>query len=83
MIDLLQATIIDWGSLGKTALVSLVAGTTVTLAFSLAILGATKATDLHRSGRAVAAAFSLAGAVFALAVSIAGIGVGLIAMINS
>lgn len=82
MIGLLQATIVDWGSLGLTAVVSLVAATTITLTFSLAILGATKATDLRRSGRSVAAGFTLAGAVFALAASIAGVGLGLFVMIN-
>lgn len=82
MIGLLQATIVDWGSLGLTAVVSLVAATTITLTFSLAILGATKATDLRRSRRSVAAGFTLAGAVLALAVSIAGVGLGLFVMIN-
>jgi hypothetical protein len=76
------ATVVDWASLGKTALAALVAGTGITLAFSLAILGTARAADLRRDGRAAAAAIALALGLVALAVSLAGVTVGLLAVIN-
>ena len=78
----LLATVVDFGSLAKTALASLVAGSVVTLSFSLAILGAAKASELREEGRGAAAMLSVGLGLAALIVSIAAVGVGLIVMIN-
>jgi len=78
MIAIVQATLVDVGSLAKTALVALVGGTGLTLCFSLAILGATKAADMRESGRTGAAAVLLALGALALLASFACIGVGLL-----
>jgi hypothetical protein len=76
----LASDIVDWGTLGKVALASLVAGVGVTLVFSLAIVGAARFADMRRDGRAVEAG---AYAVL-LAVSLAAVGaavvVGIIVM---
>ena len=49
----LASQIVDWGTLGKVALASLVAGVGVTLIFSLAIVGAARFADMRRDGRVV------------------------------
>ncbi len=49
------ATIVDWETLGEVALASLVAVVGVTLAFSLAIVGATRMVDMRRDGRGIEA----------------------------
>lgn len=79
---MLLATVIDFESLGKTALAALLAGTVVTFAFSLAILGTTRATELRQEGRRGPAALALSLGVVALLVSAAAVGIGLVVMIN-
>jgi len=61
------STIVDTTTLLDLVGVSLVAAVGVTAAFSLAILGATRFSDLRRDGRAVEAAFF--GVVTALALA--------------
>jgi cytochrome c biogenesis protein CcdA len=61
------STIVDTEKLLDLVGVSLVAAVGVTAAFSLAILGATRFSDLRRDGRAVEAAFF--GVVTALALA--------------
>jgi len=61
------STIVDTTTLLDLVGVSLVAAVGVTAAFSLAILGATRFSDLRRDGRAVEAAFF--GVVTALALT--------------
>jgi hypothetical protein len=52
-----MSTIVDTTTLLDLVGISLVAAVGVTAAFSLAILGATRFSDLRRDGRAVEAAF--------------------------
>jgi cytochrome c biogenesis protein CcdA len=61
------STIVDTTTLLDLIGVSLLAAVGVTAAFSLAILGATRFSDLRRDGRAVEAAFF--GVVTALALA--------------
>ena len=55
------AAVVDWGGLLEVIWVSLLAGIGVTVAFAVAILGATRAADVRRNGSAIAA-----GGYFAL-----------------
>jgi hypothetical protein len=69
--------IVDWGALGEVIAVSLVAGVGVTLAFSLALLGAIRFADMRRNERPLPAAFyavlGLAGLAITLGALVAGI----------
>jgi hypothetical protein len=74
------ATVIEWKALLDTVLSALIAGVGVTLAFSLAILGASRFADLSRDNRPIAAAaFGVLTGV-ALAASAAAITIGIIVM---
>ncbi len=53
--DLPVAAIVDWKALAETSLASLVAGIVLTFAFSLAIVGTTKAAEFRRADRHAAA----------------------------
>ncbi len=80
--DLPIATIVDWKALAESSLASLVAGTVLTFAFSLAIVGTIKAAELRRADRqAAAVAAGVLGAI-ALAASVGAVVVGLIVMID-
>jgi hypothetical protein len=79
MIGLLAA-IADTKALLQVVVASLVAGVGVAVAFSLAILGATRFVDLRRHERSLeAAAFGLLAALCLLA-SMAAVVIGLIVM---
>lgn len=52
---LLAEKIVDWATLGKVVVASLVAGVVVTTAFALTILGATRFAEMRRSGRSLEA----------------------------
>jgi Na+/H+-dicarboxylate symporter len=70
--------LIDTGALVKLLYTSLIAGVSVAVIFSVAILGATRSGDLRREGRTGAAtAYAVLGGV-ALALSIGIVIVGLI-----
>jgi hypothetical protein len=71
------AATIDLGSLLETVVGSVVAGVGITFAFSLAVLGFTRAPDVRRQGRQVAAAMWTALGGMALAVAALGVIVGL------
>lgn len=75
------AEIVDAGALAKTAAAALLAGTGVTLLFSLAIVGLTRSQELRESGRSAMATLALALGAVALAASIAAVGLGLVVMI--
>jgi hypothetical protein len=78
----LLATVVDTGALLKTIAAAFVAGVGITLAFSLAILGATRFVELRRDGRsAEAGAFALLGAV-ALVACIVAIVFGMVVMLS-
>jgi hypothetical protein len=51
----LASTIVDWSTLGKVALASLVSGVGIAIVFSLAIVGAARFADMRRDGRAIEA----------------------------
>jgi hypothetical protein len=75
------AEIVDAGALAKTAAAALLAGTGVTLLFSLAIVGLTRSGELSDSGRSVMATLAMVLGVIALIASIAAVGLGLVVMI--
>jgi hypothetical protein len=60
--------VVDWHALGDVLWTSLVGGIGVTAAFSLTILGATRAMELRRSGNGVAA--TAYGVLMALALAV-------------
>jgi hypothetical protein len=63
------ASIVDWDALLTVIWAAAVAGVGVTAAFGFAILGATRAVEFSRDGRAAEATlFGVLGAVGALAV---------------
>lgn len=52
--------VVDWGKLGQVVLYSLIAGVGVSLCFALAILGATRFTEVRRDGSGGAGAVAYA-----------------------
>ncbi len=80
--DLPIATVVDWKALAEASLASLVAGSVLTFAFSLAIVGTTKAAEFRRANRRAAAVAAGALGAIALAASIGAVVVGLIVMID-
>jgi hypothetical protein len=74
------ASVVDGDALLEVVWVSLVAGVGVSGAFGVAILGATRALDLSRDGRSAEALLFGAIGLAALAVVIAGIVLGIVAM---
>jgi hypothetical protein len=74
------ATVVDWHTLGEVAVFSLLAGVGVTLAFSLAIVGATRMVEMRRDGRGVEAGAYAALMILALAASGAAVVFGIIVM---
>jgi hypothetical protein len=80
MLSFVLATVIDTSALAKVVLYSLVGAIGVTLAFSLAIMGAIRFADMRRDERAIeAGAFALLATVTAAA-SIAAVVLGIIVM---
>jgi hypothetical protein len=72
--------IIDGGQLLRVIWVSLASGLGVTAAYAVAIVGASRAVELQRDGRAVgAAAFAIVG-ILALATVLAAIVLGIVAL---
>ena len=74
------ASIVDWETLGKVAIASLLASVGVTLAFSLAIVGATRMVEMRRGGRGVEATVYGGLMILGLAVSAAAVAFGVIVM---
>jgi hypothetical protein len=72
--------IVDWGALGEVIGVSLVAGVGVTLAFSLALLGAIRFADMRRKDRAVRAIFYAVLGVAGLSITLGALVAGIIVM---
>lgn len=72
--------IVDTGALLKVIAASLAAGVGVTAAFSLAIAGAVRFSDLRRDGRPLAAGlFALMG-ILALTGSLGAVALGIVVM---
>ena len=74
------ATVVDWAALRDVVLYSLAAGIGVTIAFSLAILGSTRFSDMRRDERTVEAVVFAGLALFGLAVSFAAVAFGIVVM---
>jgi hypothetical protein len=76
----MMAGLIDTGALLKLLYSSLAAGVSVAVVFSLAILGATRSSDMRRSGRSAAASAYVALTVLALILAAAIVVYGLVLM---
>ena len=74
------ATVVDWNALGKVVVGSLVLGVGVAGAFAFAILGATRAAEMRRSGNTAAAGAFTVLTVLALAACAAALVLGIIVM---
>ena len=72
------ATVVDWGALLDVVLYSLGAGVGVTIAFSLAILGATRLGEMRRDERGAEAVAYGVLAIMGLGLSTAGIVFGIV-----
>ena len=73
-------TVVEWGDLVQVLWASVVAGLGVTFAFSLALLGATRAVDLRRDGHASAASVYVVVMVIGLIATAAAIVFGIVVM---
>jgi hypothetical protein len=76
------AALIDTGALLKLFYVSFLAGVSVAVVFSVAILGATRSSDMRRDGRTAAATAYAALAAFGLLLAGAGVVYGLFLVIH-
>jgi hypothetical protein len=74
---------IDWDALLTVAWAASVAGIGVTVAYGLAIMGATRALDLGRAGRTAEAALYGFIGVIGVAAVIGAIGFGIVVLIDS
>jgi hypothetical protein len=80
MLTVFADKIVDWPTIGKVVLASIVAGIGVTAAFSIAVLGATRWVEMRRAGRTIgSSAFAVMGLLGA-AVSVAAVVGGIIVM---
>jgi hypothetical protein len=73
-------TVVETKDLLETVAASLVAGLGVTIAFSVAVYGATRFADLSRDQRPAAAGAAIALAVLAFLTCVAAMVLGIIAM---
>jgi integral membrane sensor domain MASE1 len=72
--------IVDWATLGKVVAAALIAGISVTAAFSIAVLGVTRSAEMRRAQRALeAGAFAVVG-VLGGAFCVAAIAGGILVM---
>ena len=74
------AEIVDWSTLGQVALASFLGGVGVALAFSFAIVGATRMVDMRRDGRDVEAGAYAALMIVGLTAAGAAVAFGVIVM---
>jgi hypothetical protein len=79
-MSVLASAIVDWNTIGKVVLASFISGVGVTLAFSLAIVGAARFADMRRDGRAVEAVGYAVLLAVGLAVVAAAIVIGIVVM---
>jgi hypothetical protein len=68
--------VVDWGKLGQVVAYSAIVGVGVAIAFSFAIVGATRFTDVRRSGGSTvsAAAYALLATIGLAATLVAAVG---------
>jgi hypothetical protein len=76
----LLATVVDTDALLKTVLFAVIAGVGVTLAFSVAILGATRFAELRRDDRVAAATAAAVLTAVGFVTWVAAIGAGILVM---
>ena len=74
------ATVVEWDDVVQVIWASLAAGLGATLAFSFAIVGATRAIDLRRDGHAGVASLYVVLMVVGIAVTAAAIVFGIVVM---
>jgi hypothetical protein len=74
------ATIIETKELLETVAASVIAGLGLTIAFSIAVYGATRFADLSRDQRPVAATAAIAMAILAFLACIAAVVIGVLVM---
>lgn len=79
-MTVLASTIVDWKTLGKVVVYSLGLGVGISLAFSLAIVGAARFADMRRDGRSIEAGGYAVLLVVALAVVAAAVVLGIVVM---
>jgi hypothetical protein len=80
MTAILAAGAVDWDSLGKVVVASLIAGVGVTLCFSLAVAGATRFAEFRRDGRSLQATVYAVAGLAGLAATIASVVIGIVVM---
>ena len=76
------ATVVETKELLQTVVASVVAGLGITIAFSIAVYGATRFADLSRDQRPAAATAAAALAGLAFAACVAAVVIGVIVMTN-
>ena len=74
------ATVVDWTALWQSVAASFAAGVGITVAFAISVYGATRAVELRRDERPAAAGLAATVMALGLAVSIAGLVLGVVAM---
>ena len=79
-MSVLASTIVDWKTLGKVVLYSLVAGVGISLAFSLAIVGAARFADMRRDRRGIEAGGYAVLLAVSLSVVAAAVVLGIVVM---
>lgn len=72
--------VVDWTTIGKVVAAALVTGVGVTLAFSIAVLGATRSVEMRRDRRGTEASMFAALGFLGAAVCVAAIVLGIIVM---
>lgn len=80
MLVVFADKIVDWATIGKVVLASIVAGIGVTAAFSIAVLGATRWVEMRRDGRSVESSMFAVVGILGAAVCVAAIVGGIIVM---
>jgi cytochrome c biogenesis protein CcdA len=81
-VSAIAGSIVDWAKILDVIVASALAGTGVTVAFSLAIFGTARFSDRRGEHRYPAAAFFGLLAAFGYAFCIAGLVVGIVVMTN-
>ena len=74
------ATVVDWGDVVQVVWSALLAGLGVTFAFSLTLVGATRAVDLRRDGHPTMASLFVLLMILGLAATAAAIVFGVVVM---
>jgi hypothetical protein len=79
-MSLFAAEVVKWSALGKEALIALLAGVGVVVAYGLVVIGATRFQAARREARGAAATAHISLAAVGTVVCAGAIAVGIIAM---